>query len=62
MRKIPYGSQLALIIGLILATGAVNAQSSQVARDAVELDPVSVTGVRASIQKSCWKNTPQAAL
>jgi len=50
--KISCNAQITLIMGLILAAGAVNAQSAQAAGDAVELDSVSVTGVRASIQKS----------
>jgi len=48
MRDIPRISSLALWIGALLASGAVNAQSA----DAVELDSVSVTGVRASIRQS----------
>jgi len=44
-------SSLAIAIGLLLASTAASAQSTQDA-DAVDLDSISVTGVRASIQKS----------
>jgi len=45
-------SHLSAVIFMVLASGVAGAQSSQAQTDAVELDSVSVTGVRASIQKS----------
>jgi len=43
---------LPFLIAAILASSAANAQSTQTTGDAIELDRVEVSGVRASIQKS----------
>jgi len=48
MRYLPRISHISLCMGALLSANAVHAQSG----DAVNLDSVSVTGVRASIQKS----------
>jgi len=48
----PFASYRSVMIGLLLASGTVGAQSEQTRDDAVDLDSVSVTGVRASIRKS----------
>jgi len=45
-------SQLSICISLLLVSGALNAQSAPGSSDPVDLDSVSVTGVRASIQQS----------
>jgi len=48
----PCVSYLSVMIGLLLTTGTASAQSDQAQAEAQDLDSVTVTGVRASIQKS----------
>jgi len=52
MHKTAVFSPLSLAISLLLASGAINAQSAPEGSNLVDLDSISVTGVRASIQQS----------